>query len=262
MRNVPRDVQAVYILADEYKMLTYPDIIIRLLMELFEALPENLSLLDRLRRKESPSRKCIDELRLLLDLAEETEIVEDAKSSRQRSSVLGVSGRTGSDAGLSTQSDISLGRTSSFKEQKLEKLERHLKDYKNALISATEAMNISRINVLIDDFYLMPSEWQPNIIDYLHRLLRDSNYYLKIATIRHRTSLIRNAPQTIGVELFQDVEEISLDRTLEDLESTQEYLSKMLGSLGRKAGIQDLVTENFNPDALQAMTLASGGVPR
>ena len=84
---------------------------------------------------------------------------------------------------------------------------------------------------------------------------------MKVATIRHRTTLLKNQPQTVGVELAQDVEEINLDRTLEDLEETQSFLSRMLHLLGERAGVPDVI-ELFNPDALQALTLASGGVPR
>ena len=90
--------------------------------------------------------------------------------------------------------------------------------------------------MLIDDFYLVSRQSQPDVIDYLHRLLRDTDVYLKVATIRHRTTL----QQTIGVELAQDVEEINLDRTLEDLEQTQAFLSRMLSSMGEKAGIPDI----------------------
>jgi hypothetical protein len=115
--------------------------------------------------------------------------------------------------------------------------------------------------VIVYEFYLVQREWQADVIDYLHRLLRDTDVYLKVATIRHRTTLLKNHPQTIGVELAQDVEEINLDRTLEDLEETQEFLIRMLRSMGERAGVTD-VSQLFNPDALQALTLASGGVPR
>ncbi len=152
-------------------------------------------------------------------------------------------------------------RTARFRERKIDTLERHLRDYKDAIVEATKEWRSARGCVLLDDFYLVPRESQPDVIDYLHRSLRDTDVYLKVATIRHRTTLLRNRPQTIGVELAQDVEEIDLDRTLEDLEQTQEFLSRMLSSMGGKAGVDD-VNQLFNPDALQALTLASGGVPR
>ena len=78
---------------------------------------------------------------------------------------------------------------------------------------------------------MIPRDRQPDVLDYLHRIVRDTDLFLKVATIRHRTSLVRNDPQTIGVEPSQDVEEISLDRTLEDLNATQGFLWQMLASI-------------------------------
>lgn len=108
----------------------------------------------------------------------------------------------------------------------------------------------------------MPRSRQPDVIDYLHRLLRGTNFYIKIGTVRHRTSIIRNSDQAIGVELHQDVEEINLDRTLEDLEATSEYLGRMLDALSHAAGVDNPRGVLFNPDAFHSLVLASGGVPR
>ena len=58
--------------------------------------------------------------------------------------------------------------------------------------------------------------------------------------------------RVIGVELSQDIEEITLDRTLEDLQATEVYLGQMLASISKKAGIDNLMDVNFNPEALQS----------
>ena len=141
-------------------------------------------------------------------------------------------------------------------------LERHLHDHKSAILKAIQESLFKRACVLLDDFYLIPRAWQADVIDYLHRLLRDSDIYLKVATIRHRTTLSRNHPQTIGVELSQDVEELNLDRTFEDVEATQNYLSYMLGRMAVETDLPDVINTHFNPEAVLALTLASGGVPR
>ena len=58
-------------------------------------------------------------------------------------------------------------------------------------------------------------EYQPEVIDYLHRLLRDTDLYLKVGTVRHRTQLLRTSPPLhIGVQLTQDVDFLNLDHTL------------------------------------------------
>jgi hypothetical protein len=165
-------------------------------------------------------------------------------------------------AGVEISGESTESRTSIYREQKIDVLERHLRDYKTVLQDAMADRPQSHAAVLIDDFYLLPRDSQPDVVDYLHRLLRDTDIYMKVATIRHRTTLARNYPQTIGLVLFQDVEEINLDRTLEDLDGTQAYLGQMLSSMGASVGIPDVAATCFNSEAAQALTLASGGVPR
>ena len=195
-------------------------------------------------------------------MAEESDVIEDRKQTSTRDARVNVGQDGVSEASVSTAADSTHGRISHFKERKIDTLERHLRDYKKAVSEAISGSRKSRAYVFVDDFYLMPREWHPDVIDYLHRLLRDTELYLKVATIRHRTQLLRNHPQTIGIELSQDIEEITLDRTLEDIQATEAYLGQMLASISKKAGIDSILDVNFNPEALQALTLTSGGVPR
>lgn len=261
LKGTPQDiVTPIYILADEFKRLAYPDILIRLLVEILEAMARCRPWYRKILHRPS-TREAAKELRNLLDVAVEADVSE-GREHRTRNDV-STTVRAGqvatAEIGGGTQEASS--RTARFRERKIDTLERHLRDYKDAIVAATKEWRGARGCVLIDDFYLIPRECQPDVIDYLHRLLRDTDVYLKVATIRHRTTLLRNRPQTIGVELAQDVEEINLDRTLEDLEQTQEVLIGMLSSMGQKTGVED-VRQLFNPEALQALTLASGGVPR
>jgi hypothetical protein len=256
------DVFPIYILADEYKRLTYPDILIRLLIEILDSLPLRRRWLKVLFRRRIPTRVHVASLRQLLDMANESDIVEDQQQRSANDARVTVRAEGLAEAAVGGLEDTTRGRQSRFRERKIDTLERHLRDYKLAISETIEQWPSKRACVLIDDFYLTPREWHPDVIDYLHRLLRDTELYLKIATIRHRTTLLKNHPHTIGIELAQDVEEINLDRTLEDLEATQDYLGQMLASIGEKAGIDNLLSDFFNPEALQALTLTSGGVPR
>ncbi|MBI3529241.1 MAG: hypothetical protein HY067_14890 [Betaproteobacteria bacterium] len=251
----------IYVLADEFKKLTYPDILIRLLVEILESMPVRWAVFKKLLRRPAPTRVAAEELRKLLDVADESEVIEDRQHRTADTAGVNVSAQGVGQAAIGSTTDQAQTRSSRFKERKIDTLERHLRDYKNAIISAVKTSRAERGCVLIDDFYLISREWQADVFDYIHRLLRDSDVYLKVATIRHRTTLLRNRPQTVGVELGQDVEEINLDRTLEDLEATEQYLLQMLRTMGERVGVTDLMAY-FNPDALQALTLASGGVPR
>jgi hypothetical protein len=252
----------VYILADEFKRLTYPDVLIRLLIEILEGFPIKWRRVKHFFRRPIPTLQHAKDLRALLDLADESGVVERRENASAEESAVEVTapgvGRLGASSGESQKS----ARTSSFKERKLDIIERHLKEYKSALEQATKGSPGRHACVLIDDFYLLPPERQPDVLDYLHRLLRDTDLYLKVATVRHRTVLSRNHPHTIGIEISQDIEALDLDRTLEDLDATQSYLAKMLNSLGEKVGIKKVTEELFNPEAMEALTLAAGGVPR
>ncbi len=256
-----RKVTPIYVLADEFKKLAYPDILIRLLIEIIESLSCSRPWYRKLFTRKSAVRSAATELRALLDVALESDVSEGRESRSSVKASASVKAPDIGDSRLGSERGKTQTRTAQFREKKIDTLERHLRDYKNAIEQVSREWRHRRGCVLVDDFYLLPREWQPDVIDYFHRLLRDTDVYLKVATIRHRTTLLRNHPQTVGVELAQDVEEINLDRTLEDLEETQLFLSQMLHSMGEKAGVPKVV-ELFNPDALQALTLASGGVPR
>lgn len=262
-RQAPgRRVLSLYIDADEIKRLSYPDVLIRLLLTLTDRLPSpKRRLRDRVRRRPpAPIERQRRELRGLLDLASDTDVEEEAGKAADRGIGGGVSGGPVNLYG-SRASNVTYRRVSKYSARKLDTLERRLQDYKRVLTDALAASEYDHATVILDDFYLISRSAQPDVVDYMHRLLRGTDFYLKIGTIRHRTSLIRYDDQTIGVELGHDLEEISLDRTFEDVDATEEYLTSMLASLGQQVGIEhpgDFISD----DGLLHLTLASGGVPR
>lgn len=256
------DIRPVYILVDEFKRLTYPDVQIRLLIEILQATPVSWRCLKRLTRRKIPSELHVRDLRALLDLANDSQVEQHSGGEAEEAAGAKFGAPGVGEAKAATKRKVFSDSRRSFREHKLDTLERHLKDYKEVLAAPRPAANAGFACVVIDDFYLLSPESQPDVLDYLHRLLRDTDLYMKVATVRHRTTLVRNHPQTVGVEIAQDVEVIDLDRTLEDLPATQSFLTKMLDSLGAKVGFAEVSSEIFNPEALEALTLASGGVPR
>jgi hypothetical protein len=251
---------SVYVSADEVKTLSYPDVLIRPLLIILRAFPVHQSVLDRFLRRR-PLKEEIKSLQRLLDRADTAVVRED--TSRGRDSRVGVGGRMGPGVvNASVGRTDSHARSSEFREEKLEYLERHLRDFKEAIVGALKEGPKSRGTLIVDDFYLVQPSVQPDVVDYLHRLVRGTDLYLKIGTVRHRTSLARQNGQTVGVELYQDVEAIDLDHTFEDVDATHGYLKAMLDSMGGKVGIERASAEFLSPDGLFALTLASGGVPR
>ncbi|MEL6810929.1 MAG: hypothetical protein AAFP76_06300 [Bacteroidota bacterium] len=208
----------IYIDTDEVKRLKYPDVLIRLILKIMESTPSaNKGLFKNLFTKKSKVQKSIKDLRKLLSQAENQKVVREDKDSTSISGGVAQSGVTGS--GTKTYSS---GIRSEFEEQKLDSLERFLVDYKDSLITELTNSKFKFSSILIDDFYLIRKGSQPDVIDYLHRLCRGTDFYLKIGTVRHRTKLIRNEDQTIGIDGRQDMEEINLDRTLDNLSSPSE----------------------------------------
>lgn len=262
-RSTDANILTVYIDADEIKRLGYPDVLIRLLLNLTEQLPGKRrgGVAKRVPwTKPSALEAQATELRALLDAAETSDVVEGRHRSRDRSKEAAV-GHSGAIVKLTHADGTGEDRTTTFKEQKLEKLERHLQDYKQVIQGAFRVAGVTKGAVIIDDFYLFHKDIQPDIVDYIHRLLRGTDIYLKLGTVRHRTRLIRQEGQTIGVELAQDVEEISLDRTFEDVGPTEEFLKHMLESLTKQVGIPS-ASDFISSEGFEALTLASGGVPR
>lgn len=248
---------SIYIDTDEIKKLEYPDVLIRLLLSVFEKTPSaNFNLLKKI-IKQNEVHRTIKNLRKLLDQAESRKVKEENTSKKS----LDIGAKyTVADAKLGTFN--TKGKLSEFEEKKLDTLERYLSDYKRVLSDELRNSKYEKCFVILDDFYLIKRRYQPDVIDYMHRLFRGTDYYLKVGTVRHRTNLLRNDQQTIGVELGEDVEEINLDRTLENLSSATEYLSSILNSMGDKVGLKSVSTTAFNPVAFEKLVLASGGVPR
>lgn len=247
----------IYVGMDQFKTLKFPDILTSILIDIFRQLPGA-------QRKwwwpfgNTKIRIALLELEKTLDTAFEESIEEEIrKKEKAKSGIKTPQGFAEATGERSSERSVK----STFNRKKQDYLERHLPQYKRAIKEAV-SLKDHAVNILLDDYYLVNSSLQPDVIDYLHRLFRDTNLYLKIGTIRHRTKLRRYEDQTIGVELNQDIEEINLDKTLDSLRQTQDYLVAILDEMGRALGISSVSAELFNVDAAHALTLASGGVPR
>lgn len=251
-----KDPLAIYIGVDEIKRLGFPDVLIRILLGIFQRLPRAKGRFFGL--LSTPQSKIVKGLKHLLDDPENADVSQ--KDMRNAEGAIDLKpGPAG--AGIDLRAKRGREVTTTFKSKKLDHLERHLQDYKEALRGSIEGA-WSTVFILVDDFYLIKKGLQPYVVDFLHRLFRGTDAYLKIGTVRHRTLLRVHEGQTIGVELAQDVEEISLDKTFESFEETNTYLHSMLAEMGA-VGHQGMnVAGLFNNDAPRALTLASGGVPR
>lgn len=248
---------SIYVSTDDIKRLGYPDVLIRLLLQIMESIPSSKQKWRKFIFRETDVQEHIKDLRKLLNRAETRKVQEEEKSESKFSGGGKYQGMNAS----ADRTNIS-GKLSEFQENKLDELERHLPDYKAAIEKELKRSKNEACFILLDDFYLIKRDKQPDVLDYVHRLVRGTDYYLKVATIRHRTELIRHDQQTIGVELNQDVEEINLDRTLEDLSSPSEYLGRILNYMAAEVGLDNAKESLFNHNSFEELVIASGGVPR
>jgi hypothetical protein len=118
---------SLYVSADEVKRLSYPDLLIRLLLGVFEGIPgKRRSLIDRiLRRPPTPLEARIIELRDLLDQAEAADVQQQTGMRRSRSARASA-GASGASASGELSREATEQRTEAFRERKLDVLERHL----------------------------------------------------------------------------------------------------------------------------------------
>lgn len=117
-----------------------------------------------------------------------------------------------------------------------------------------------RVFVFIDDFYYIPRADQPDVLDLVHATARDSDVWLKIASVRHLTRWFRPSPPT-GLQTGQDADLIDLDLSLQDPSGTIAFLEKMFLAYCRAAGMVKYNTL-VSQEAFERLVFASGGVPR
>lgn len=114
--------------------------------------------------------------------------------------------------------------------------------------------------LILDDFYYLPRDEQPGVLDLLHGCVRDCNAWLKVASIRHLTRWFQSSPP-LGLQTIHDADTIDLDVTLQDPGRAQEFLENVLQRYASHVGIP-VLTRLFSSAALDRLVLASGAVPR
>ena len=144
---------------------------------------------------------------------------------------------------------------------KLNELKNEISNFKELIEETTSFLN-KDIYLIFDDFYFIRKHEQPFFLDFFHRISKNTRLYLKVATIKHRSSLYIQTDTFVGVEVGHDIQALSLDYTLDDFNSLVSFMKSLLEHINKKVGVDinynNLLTEN----AFRFLCLASGGVPR
>ena len=115
--------------------------------------------------------------------------------------------------------------------------------------------------MFLDDLYHINRSDQADLIDYFHKIAKGNNLWIKIATIRNRTTWYSHTPQPVGMKIGDDADEINLDLTLEKFSTTRDFLTTILDRYvaDKNAPNLDLL---ITDGGLDRLVLSSGGVTR
>ncbi len=279
---------------EPFKGHTYPDVLISVLIEFFRSLqlwldeaavaPANRTKVwkrwfSKPRRK--PLARAVAEeisaeigtilidLEVLLHSQDDAEIQRRSQiSSRdalESSASLSVSGppQVPIRASLSASESSSEERTDEMFEKlrrsKANYLHRRILEYQR-LLKRVVALSEADGLLILDDLYYIRRADQPLVVDYFHRLTKNQGLWLKVGTIRHRSSWYVRGDPAVGTKLGDDADEINLDITLEKYRTAKAFLTRIFGEIADESNIEpgDLLTEG----AVDRLVLASGGVAR
>lgn len=213
----------------------------------------------------------------LADLQKQLHFADDAdvEASREYSAQHDVEGAVEGEAGAKAGGLNASGRVShkqasteavqsttreKFRRTKIEYLRRHIMEFQEVFqdigtISGGDSF------LFLDDLYHLRRNEQALVLDYLHSVAKGNHLWLKVGTIRHRSTWYVHDSPPIGMKLGDDADEIDLDLTLEKYSITKQFLSRILRNLAVNAGFNSVA--GFVTDTgLDRLVLASGGVAR
>lgn len=258
----------VYLNLEDYKDITFPNVVIHVLLQLFKLLDEKIVALPlaRLRPEVRQIRKRIgivtsDLESYIYEPDRETQEVNTAQEYEGRAGLSVSTPYAGGEGETSKSSSRQVSR--SLPREKIDYLRLELTKYKDLIVSIASLFEAKPIFLVMDDLYFVVKDTQPELIDYFHRLTKGTNLFLKIATIKHRSKLYRRtSTQYIGVELGHDIFEIDMDYTLDSFEELQGFMRQLLRTAIEQANSNVPVEDMFAGDGFAQLCLASGGVPR
>ncbi len=260
---------SIYINLEDYKDISFPNVLVKVLSLLLEGIYESrrkrwpyLFWLPWRSRKLKPLRKHIADLKRLYNQPDVDEFIQKttARSSTKDAMKAG-SVNVGIELGdeKSTQTETSRSHI----DDKLEALKKSLGDYKRSIDKASEGLGLAAVFLVLDDLYFIFKKVQPDLLDYLHRVCKDTDLFIKIATIRHRSKLYRHGVGSyIGMELGHDIVAVDLDYTLDRFQQLQTFMRRLLEDAKDKSGAGLDLDELFSGGGFTQFCLASGGVPR
>jgi hypothetical protein len=253
----------------------YPDVLIEMLIELLTGLRDRLAPADWYRVDQRAGRRRVRRRlakltatlrRLLAQPQVARRTVRELQSQATGVSVRGRFGLKKYGQGVEAAGEASRGRTreeSSEGSERLTKMDGLLSAsvlIRDVLGAAQDAVGDRATLIVLDDFYHVPFADQPEVLAYLHQVVKNLDIYLKICGVRHRLKPFVEGDPPRGLQVGQDAAEISLDITLERFQAAQNFLEKVLTGICEPLGIS--VATLLTDGGRQRLVLGSGGVAR
>jgi hypothetical protein len=254
---------------EDYKDVTFPNIVIQILRETFTELRTAHRTRRRFWRLRPSGRRLDKDLRNAADALQAELLKPDKEDIEVRTTEAATAGASlGADvaagsigAEVGAKSERSTSR--SVPREKLTYLKNELPAFKRLVARAVELQRDDALFLILDDFHFVGKSIQPDCIDFFHRITKDTPLYLKVGTIRHRSRLMRRSSgQTIGVEVGHDILDVDMDYMLDRFEELRAFMRQLLVDATSTAGAQGEVDDLFAGEGFAQLCLASGGVPR
>lgn len=280
------DREVVFIDVETLRGRPYPDVLIELLARLMKDLESRLrrdGFVVRLKRRRLLRRvRRVSNLmdRLLKEPQTAEHTVKELRSESRRTGMrlgggaqmkmpvphmAGTAG-TGSvsvDAGLTRESDkgnkTEAASEAHYERTKMDGLSEAAIVISSVLGAAHDELKVPTL-VVLDDFYHIRLADQPEVLAYLHQVVKELDIYLKICGVKHRLNTYEDGDPPVGMEPDHDADQIALEVTLERFEFAKEFLEKVLVGITEKVNIdlEALITDGGR----ERLVLASGGVAR
>jgi hypothetical protein len=269
----PADHVAVRINLEDYKDISFPNILLRVLKASCDELGKAVKARSKWRQlfPACRFRRRLKELEteledLLYEPDQEQQEVHTTESADQNlglqvSAEHPATGKASLSASSKRQSKKEVSRT--IPVDKLGRLQIEIPRFKQVFCEASILFGNAPVFLVLDDFYFVPKAVQPEFIDFFHRLTKDTPLFLKLATIKHRSRLFKTTAQSyVGAELEHDIFEIDMDYTLDKFADLKEFMNELLCAAIKESDAGLSSDDLFTGDGFSQLCLASGGVPR
>jgi Cdc6-like AAA superfamily ATPase len=277
------DREVIFIDIETLRGRPYPDVLIELLQELLDHLYDRLTADGwwktwRRRRIRKRVADLSEAMRTLLREPQSAEHTVRTLRSQTSTSRTGWSlrgsvrlstqshgvGATGGAGAHKSRDDQMQGAQeataqATFERTKMEGLTEAAVLIRNVLAASQDEVKTPTLLVL-DDFYHIAREDQPEVLAYLHQVVKGLDINLKVCGVRQRLQPFADGNPPVGMQPEHDAGTISLDITLEKFEVAKQFLERVLSGICEPHGID--LERMMTDGARERLVLASAGVAR